>query len=243
MVKKDDANANQYGLYAAKNVRKGKPFYEFWRQPWPRGEKTLIDMVFSAPVSCDEEGQTEGDIQEGTVVRLDASKCGSYRNAMGQMMFSGWEMLNAHSCDPNAVYRNQKSDEHENWQSVFAAKDIEKGDRITMDWNCFTWDRAEHSDMAVCHCGASNCVGTKQGFKYLSPEAQTERITMTWLRKAASSPLPENDIRVAGEALGKALSPFVRAMSQPKEGIPNDDDATDTQSSTSSSDSSDSEED
>jgi hypothetical protein len=202
VVIKRDEKTNQYGLYSTKDVNKGRRLYAFWRQGWPQGdEKTLVDMVFSAP----DEAVDEGDIQEGTVVRLDATKCGSYRNAKGQMMFAGWEMLNTHSCDPNVVYRNKERDEKDKWQSAYAAKNIKKGDRITMDWNCFTWDRAGSefdADMAVCHCRTSNCVGTKQGFKYLSPEAQNERINMTWLRETGD-----------GEGLsGNALSPHVRAM-------------------------------
>jgi SET domain len=208
IVIKKDENSHGYALFSSKNVRKGKRFYDFWRQRWPQGETTLIDMVLAPP----DERVYEGDVQEGTCVRLDASKCASYRNAKGQMMFSGWEMLNTHSCDPNVVYRINDKYEDENWQSVFAAKDIKKGDRITMDWNCFAWDRGDCADMAVCHCGASNCVGTKQGFKYLAPEAQTERTTMTFLRKP--SPLPDNNRPVAEQALGKALSPYVRAMWQ-----------------------------
>ena len=41
-------------------------------------------------------------------------------------MFSGWQLLTSHSCDPNVVYRNKPSYEEDDWQCVFAAKDIKK---------------------------------------------------------------------------------------------------------------------
>lgn len=197
MKVKSDDNAHvdslhEYGLFATKDIPKGDVAYIFWMQDWPCQEDTVIDMVFAYP-------EFEGDPEEGLVIRFDPSKCGAYRNMKGKLQFSGWEMLTGHSCDPNLVYRNKGAREEAKWQSVFAAKDIKKGDRLSMDFNCFIWDRSESGD-AVCHCGASNCVGTKQGFKYLSPEAQSERRAMTMLHEASPEDTP----------LDRALSPYVR---------------------------------
>ena len=108
-------------------------------------------------------------------------------------MFSGWQLLTTHSSSPNLVYRNKDKYEDHDWQCVFAAKDIKKDDLITMDRNCFVWDRE----------------GTSQGFKHLSPEAQQELQAMTWLHEldpvAAASDASEAPLPC------KALSPFVRA--------------------------------
>jgi SET domain len=266
-VKDNEQSSNhQYGLYAAKDVQKGQLFYEFWRQRWPttttstarpggRGERGetipyVIDMVFSASlekVTGQEQDDDEDVIPEGTVVaRFDVAnkKCCNgpsyYRNVQGELLFSGWEMLSAHSCDPNVVYRNKDRDEEYNWQSVYAAKNIKKGDRVTMDWNCFTWDARGDGDMTtvLCKCGASNCVGSKSGFKHLSLEAQTERLAMTWSRNAAAGGGGGGG-GGGGEAplAGKALSPYVRAKWKKEVDhvvVPHDEKSTDASSSTSS---------
>jgi len=201
----DEQGNHTYELYASKDVTKGELFYEFWQQEWPHGGEALVDMAFSSKL-------LEEDPAEGTLIRFDPNKCGAYRDSEGELMFSGWQLLTTHSCDPNTVYCNDEKDEDEDWQSVFAAKNIKKGDRITMDWNCFNWDRGECDNM-VCDCGATNCTGTKQGFKYLSPEAQNERRLMTWLHETPSA---DSSILV------RALSPYVRETWL-KVGCPDDD--------------------
>lgn len=196
IVKQDEKDSEKFALFAANDVAKGAMFYEFWWQEWPHGGEAVIDMEFSCQL-------LEGDPKEGTLIRFDPTKVGAYRTAENDLMFSGWELLTSHSCDPNVVYRNKESYEEDDWQSAFAAKDIKKGDRITMDYNCMAWDRSDSGD-TECLCGSSSCVGAKLGFKHLSPETQNGLMTMTWLRETKA----EED----SEALGTALSPHIRAM-------------------------------
>jgi SET domain len=189
---------DNYALYASKDVAKGDMFYEFWWEEWPQGGKAVIDMAFASHLM-------EGDPQEGTVIRFDPRKSAAYRTAEGTLMFSGWQLLTAHSIKPNLVYRNKEKYEGDSWQCVFAAKNIKKGDLITMDWNCFIWDRRgseTSSGEYVLECGSA---ATKQGFKYLSPEAQRELKAMTWLHEIDPEVIPD------AEPLCKALSPHVRA--------------------------------
>jgi hypothetical protein len=218
MVKKciNDENFNgasvdsihEYGLYAAQDFSKGQMLYYFWSQGWPQfegDEEAVIDMAFATPE------QDEGDDKEGTVIRFDPLTCGAYRNVNGQLTFSAWQLLAAHSCDPNTVYRNKEKFEGDNWQRVVAAKDIKKGDRLSVDWNCFIWDlnidsTGTRSCDAVCHCGVRTCTGKKQGFKHLSSKDQQERLEMTWLHEAPSA----SDSNNGSSMLNRALSPFVR---------------------------------
>jgi hypothetical protein len=199
---------HEYGLYATKDFSKGQMLYYFWSQNWPvlAGEEAVIDMAFATPE------QDEGDDKEGTVIRFDPQTCGAYRNVNGRLTFSGWQLLSAHSCDPNTVYRNKEKFEGDNWQRVVAAKDIKKGDRLSVDWNCFIWDLSSDSAVtrrsldAVCHCGVPTCTGTKQGFKHLASNDQQERLEMTWLHEAPSASA-DNDSTMLSS---RALSPFVR---------------------------------
>ena len=186
---------HEYGLYASEDIDKGKRAYEYWMQEWPGEQDTVVDMVFASPAS-------DGDPEEGLMVRFDPRTCGAYRNAKGQIMFSMWHMLVAHSCEPNLVYRNREGREEDNWQTVTACRDIKKGDRLSMDWNCFIWDRSAAGDN-VC-----------EGFKFLSPKEQRARRTMTWLRQAP----PQTDA-----PLDKALSPYVRNCIE-RHGCTSDDD-------------------
>jgi hypothetical protein len=188
---------DKYALYASKDVSKGEMFYEFWWADWPQGGKAVIDMAFASHL-------LEGDPHEGTVIRFDPRKSGAYHTAEGNLMFSGWQLLTTHSCDPNVVYRNKEKYEDDDWQCVFAAKNIKKGDLITVDWNCFIWDRRSKSGESVLGCGAA----TNQGFKYLSPELQHELKAMTWLHEIDPEDKPDT------EPLCKALSPHVRASLQ-----------------------------
>jgi hypothetical protein len=214
-----DEGNDKYALYASNDVSKGEMFYEFWWEDWPQGGKAVVDMAFSSQL-------LEEDPPEGTVIRFDPRKSGAYRTAEGDLKFSGWQLLTTHSCDPNAVYRNKEKYEGEDWQCVFAAKDIKKGDLITMDWNCFIWDRSESGE-TVLEAGAA----TKQGFKYLSPELQHERKVMTWLHEIDPEDKPDT------EALCRALSPHVRASLLQKVGCchKNKDPSADEKSTSSSS--------
>jgi hypothetical protein len=194
----DDEGGDKYALYASKDVSKGDMFYEFWWEHWPNDGKAVIDMAFASQLM-------EEDPREGTVVRFDPSKSGAYHTAGGDLMFSGWQLLTTHSSDPNVVYRNKDKYEGDHWQCVFAAKNIKKGDLITMDWNCFIWDRSKSGE-TVMEDGTKNL-----GFKHLSPEAQHELKTMTWLHEIDSE---DKRQQTKAPLLCKALSPHVRASLQ-----------------------------
>ena len=65
-----------------------------------------------------------------------------------------------HACDPNAMRKGTR---------VFAWKEIQHGDEITIDYrlNAFTNEECE------CRCGSPNCTGTfRLSFFALSPERQ-----------------------------------------------------------------------
>jgi hypothetical protein len=62
------------------------------------------------------------------------------------------------------------------WSTLQATKDIKVGDKLTLDYNCFFWDRTEDGiNVDECHCGAESCTGTTRGFKFLPPKAQELR--------------------------------------------------------------------
>jgi SET domain len=192
----DDKGVDRYALFASKDVSKGEMFYEFWWEQWPNAGKALIDMAFASQL-------LEEDPREGTVVRFDPNKSAAYCTTDGTLMFSGWQLLTTHANDPNVVYRNKEKYEKDNWQCVFATKDIKKGDLITMDWNCFIWDRNESGE-------ALTDGDTNLGFKHLSLEAQNERKSMTWLHEVD----PDDKLDTDAPLPCKALSPYVRACLQ-----------------------------
>lgn len=206
-LKPNDDDEGTFALYSLKDFQAGQEMYEFWNQTWPDGFPQELDMVFGASVI------DSHDPPEGTVIRINASTVVP-KSKGGYNLFSAWQLLAQHSCDPNTVYDDDDelsdcgSDDEGYWWSVTAAKDIKAGDLITVDCNNLLWDRTE-ADQGIdaCHCGAETCTGSVQGFKFLSPEEQEKRKNMTWLRV----PFPQNESKKKADP-GEALSKHVRAM-------------------------------
>jgi hypothetical protein len=196
-----DMKTGEFGLYSGKDIKSGAKFYEFWYQAWPDDISTVIDMVYAAPVNS-------YDPPEGAMVRIDANNV-AMRDRSHRHIFSGWAMLVKHSCDPNLVYDNGSKHEKEEleWHSTYAAKDIKAGDQLTIDFNCMLWDRSLSVGDGGCYCGSVHCTGTMKGFKFLSRDAQDERIRMSWRRVPVA-------INFRSESKsgpqGSALSPHVR---------------------------------
>ncbi len=70
-----------------------------------------------------------------------------------------WRFMN-HSCDPNVKL---------SLQEVIATRDISPWEDVTFDYNTNEYEMSEPFD---CHCGSAHCLGTIQGFKYLTPAQQ-----------------------------------------------------------------------
>jgi len=192
-------DSGDFGLYASKDFKFGERVYEFWCQEWILGGNIPIDMVFAVP-------QTANDPAEGTVIRVSPRECG-HQDRDGTWMCSGWDLLTTHSCDPNVMYHHKTSMEDEDWRVAFAAKDIKAGDQLSVDFNSNVWDRSSsnNSDLDTCNCEASNCTGTKKGFKFLSCEAQEERKKLSWRRVP-----PPNNGEIEVTKHSRALSLHVR---------------------------------
>lgn len=194
-----------FSLCATQDVStSGEVYYEAWNQTWPDASKEF-DMVFGSPILGTH------DPPEGTVVRICAPDI-AYKNKHGNYLFSGWQLLTQHSCEPNIVYdfddeESYGSQDEGYWVGVYASKDIKAGDELTVDYNCLVWDHTEsNKNLNSCKCGAENCTGTVCGFKYLLPELKEERKALSWLRTA--TPHDVNDKMCPGEALSR----HVRAM-------------------------------
>lgn len=177
VVKDDDS----YGLYALRNFDEGDIVYTFWVDDWPTNGKLPVEMVFGTAIG-------EGDPVEGTSFWMNPAVCG-YKNARGKVTFSGFNMLAQHSCDPNIVYKQTKVTDRERWQHAYAARDITRGEDLTVDLNMIFWDRPGVK-IATCSCESDKCAGTVKGFKYLSVIRQKKR----WV---------DSDN-------GRHLSPFIR---------------------------------
>jgi len=232
-VKPKPDSEGSFALYALKDFSSGEDIYEFWNQTWLDAPKEF-DMVFGSPVIG------SSDPPEGTVVHIKASHC-AVRSKKGLDLFSIWQMLAEHSCDPNVVHDDSDdesdydSEDEGYWCSAAAAKDIKAGEQITLDYNCMMWDRTEGgNNQGACKCGAEHCTGTVQGFKFLPRAAQEERKAMSWLRV----PIKHDKV-----PRGDALSKHVRAMwrkdpeqqaNAPESG--SDDDSSSSSSSSSSED-------
>jgi hypothetical protein len=197
-IVQQDAKTGEFGLYALRDFKSGSKVYEFWHQVWPDDIPEVVDMVFAHRVDiCDPP--------EGTIVRIDANKL-AMRDRSHRFMFSGWAMLVKHSCDPNLVYDNAAKHEDEDWEwhSAYAAKNIKKGDQLTIDFNCMLWDRSKSFVKDECDCGSVKCAGTSKGFKYLPHDAQEERMRMSWRRCGI------NSFDMSKQSLGFALSSHIR---------------------------------
>ena len=69
------------------------------------------------------------------------------------------EFIN-HSCNPSAVILNLVQ--------LIAARDIEQGEEITVDYDAIDWD--EHILPMKCLCGYENCRKIIKGYKFLPDE-------------------------------------------------------------------------
>lgn len=170
-----DDDQGTFALYSLKDCKSGQEFSDFFQQTWPDAPKEF-DMVFGSSLIGG------NDPPEGTVVRMDARKYGAPRNKGGHLLFSGWELLTGHSCEPNIVHDDSDeesdcdSEDEGYWSTLQATKDIKVGDKLTLDYNCLFWDRTEDGiSVDECHCGAESCTGTTRGFKFLPPKAQELR--------------------------------------------------------------------
>jgi hypothetical protein len=208
-ITKETAGENDYGLYAARDFHEGETVYEFWTQRWPTMEGSSmippVDMIFSSHL-------LKGDPPEGTVVRVHALECAK-RDRDGQLMFSGWDLFTAHSCEPNLVYNDKGEDEDDDWHAAYAARFIRKGDQLLVDFNSIFWDRTTTTTtewqgllgQGSCSCGADKCRGTVKGFRFLSHEDQEELKSLSWRRNA-----PPHDGSKGRVIPGEALTPHVR---------------------------------
>jgi len=166
----DISSSNEYGLVTTKRVAKGDVVFEFWREDWPvldnDGTPLPLDLVFAAPESPD-------DPPEGTVVaNLHPSR--AYRHEDGTPQFSGWEMLMQHSqSNPNVVYNDTDEDNWDNYRGVYALRDLEEGEVLTMDFDCFLWEGGFQDN--------------------LTAEQRDERKFWNWMREPTS--------KATGEAL------------------------------------------
>ena len=113
----------KFGLFASQDFCCGDRVYEFWCQPWPTQLPKEFDMV--APT------QEKGDegYPEGTAIRINADCARKYPT--GETMFSSWDLLTAHSTEPNIEYDDEDFQERENWCIAYAARDIKAGEQIT----------------------------------------------------------------------------------------------------------------
>merc|ERR1711988_1794159 len=72
-------------------------------------------------------------------------------------------------CDANMYYDEENA-------TAIAARDIEAGEELTVNYNCHNWD--EHSNLLTftCsdHCKSLLCCHVVRGFKYLPPKRQQE---------------------------------------------------------------------
>mmetsp|Transcript_34012 Transcript_34012/g.68502 ORF Transcript_34012/g.68502 Transcript_34012/m.68502 type:complete len:283 (-) Transcript_34012:197-1045(-) len=195
-MKQDDDG--KYALYSTKDFAFGERVYEFWRMDWPFGGRDPIDMVASNKLN-------ENDLTDGTIMRLVPTECAAKKDRSGHFLFSGWDLLTQHSCEPNLTYNDLHEDEEDEWQGAYATRAIKKGEKLTIDYNSVLWDRSDSRNADECNCGAGKCVGTMMGFKFLPKEAQLERKLMTWRRVS-----PPYDGEKDTDYLGMALTPHVR---------------------------------
>lgn len=112
----------------------------------------------------------------------------------------GFHSFMNHSCEPNT----------ESWSrtislldkkcvyDVIAARDIEYGEELTSDYNCFEWDCVDKL-IDNCGCGAETCKRVIHGFSFLAPADQAKIIASCepemaswWYQGSANMSLPSS---------------------------------------------------
>lgn len=72
-----------------------------------------------------------------------------------------------HSCDPNTIVNVPRS-------NFTAIKDIPPGKEITWNYLTTEYDLSKDGEDFLCQCGAENCIGVIEGFKYLTEDQKRE---------------------------------------------------------------------
>jgi hypothetical protein len=109
------------------------------------------------------ETPTRYSVQVGAGIHLDLPGGHAPEELMDQFF---WRFTN-HSCQPNAQLRGHV---------FFALRPIEPWQEITFHYDTTEYEMAEPFD---CRCGAANCDGRIQGFRYRTGDEQ-ERLR-PWL--------------------------------------------------------------
>jgi SET domain-containing protein len=121
-------------------------------------------------------GDNWGKINSLPTIHSQQIGINKHMEQMGNIRFGN------HSCSPNAqlVYNQREGeagahvkDGYEVAWYLIAARDISKGEEIALDYTLTEYYMAAPFD---CQCGSENCLGTVQGFKYLSTEEKNKRI-------------------------------------------------------------------
>src|ERR1051326_4718587 len=86
---------------------------------------------------------------------------------------SGFDDFIVHSCAPNCQVVIVDADEGMIW--LVALRDIERDEEISFNYNTTEFDLCAHGADFDCACGAANCLGKIQGYRYLN-RAQREAL-------------------------------------------------------------------
>tara|TARA_R110002072_G_scaffold25443_6_gene85076 strand:+ start:5138 stop:5668 length:531 start_codon:yes stop_codon:yes gene_type:complete len=105
------------------------------------------------------EKPTRFSVQVGPNEHVDPPSGAALEELIGEHT---WRYMN-HSCQPNAAFRGR---------TLIAVRAIAVGDEVSFHYAATEYEMAEPF---TCHCGASTCVGTLQGYRYLS-KLQRQRI-------------------------------------------------------------------
>ncbi|CAB9520351.1 PostSET [Seminavis robusta] len=210
---KQNAKTAKLGLYAMRDFDRGELVYSFWNQQWPGN--AIVDMVAATQLR-------ESDLPEGTVARMIPEEC-AFIDCQGQNRFSGYDMFRTHSCDPNTTYNHKTEGEDDEWRSVYAVKPIRKGELLTQDFNTIWWDRSTAPSInssGICDCGAFNCRGTANGFKFVSKDGQDELKAMSLFRELPPYPTGRGGVVRTGEVLAPHIQIQMRLANSEKHGNP-----------------------
>jgi hypothetical protein len=165
-------NSYGHGLFVTQHFKKGDILYIGKQQELPSTKFQKFRLV----------------TDKGTYHLDSTTHCVHVTES--KMSLYTFDAFTNHSCDPSTCSEPVDGLPYDIYYATVAMRDMEPGDEINSDYTLFDYDCLDKR-IEQCCCGASCCLGSVAGFKYLSTEERRKRFPYadaTVLRRLAADP-------------------------------------------------------
>jgi hypothetical protein len=154
-------NQYGYGIFAARDFKKGRIIYD--------GQFLLQDegnyKIKVKLIDTKDSNNIQSYFQHSNTHAVSIND--------GRRKFYTYDFFTNHSCEPNS--REFISHPDKNIYYQIALQDIKEGEEITIDYNLFEYECLD-KDINYCYCKSTQCISVVHGFRFLSKEEKRKKI-------------------------------------------------------------------